>query len=175
MVRLFSKANIDSQATILDLGCGEGRNLRAIKESGYESIIAIDQSPSALDIIRNRYGLQDDQLFCCNIASGLPMLDAASIDVVVCWGLMHYLAKPIETLKEISRVLKNSGKLIISFSSDTEQRATVDAVKSYFNRDSITAILTESGFDINAIGRITDEYLLDEKIESYYWVSATKK
>ncbi|QLE86195.1 methyltransferase domain-containing protein [Shewanella sp. Scap07] len=174
VVRLVSKSSLTKQARVLDLGCGEGRNTRALHELGFGDITAIDQSPNALKLVHNLYGIATERLICTDIAAGLPMLKSNHFDLVVCWGLMHYLTKPENTLKEINRVLSDNASIVISFSSNDDKRETVDAVRNYFTQQQVESLMVASGFEITSIGKVTDQFISDNKTESYYWLRAVK-
>lgn len=174
VVRLISKSLLTAHSKVLDLGCGEGRNTRAIHELGFKDIVAVDQSENALNIVNQLYNISKKQLYCADISRGLPMFKNTHFDLVVCWGLMHYLPKPEETLQEIHRVLSDNGTVILSFSSKDERRQTVDNISNYYDRAQIETLMDSNGFNIESIGKVTDQYFTDDKIESYFWLRAKK-
>ncbi|NRD74824.1 class I SAM-dependent methyltransferase [Shewanella sp. VB17] len=174
VIRLLSKSSLTISSNVLDLGCGEGRNIRALHELGINTIVAVDQSKYALNVVNKLYGIVPEQLFCTDISHGLPMLQSSKFDLVLCWGLMHYLTKPEDTLREIHRVLADNGSAILSFSSKSDQRETVDNVCNYYEQTQIETLMQTAGFNIKSLGKITDQFISDGKIESYYWLMAVK-
>jgi SAM-dependent methyltransferase len=98
----------------IDLGCGSGRHLKLLDESGISSVTGIDNSFNALRICRENYRsylLQSDNL-------DLPIKES-SIDIAVAWGSLHYNHKkeiPRMT-DEIFRILKPGGILLATLRS----------------------------------------------------------
>ncbi|WP_417762002.1 class I SAM-dependent DNA methyltransferase [Shewanella sp.] len=172
VIRQISKLSLPHSARILDLGCGEGRNTRALLEMGYDLLDVMDQSQSALAIVTNRYRLPDEQCHCAQIPEGLVIFEDQRFDAVLCWGLTHYLDDPLPTLKAIHRVLKPGHGLVISFSAKEDKRETVDTVKRYYNKKEIEQLLHDAGFTIGISGKHTDEFYSAGKVESFYWLTA---
>ena len=104
----------------LDLGCGSGRHLALLSESGVEHCIGSDVSAHALEIAAS-FGKPLVQ--CDNRA--LPFKDGA-FDIVVCWGSLHYGDKKsfARQVGEIHRVLRPGGALFgtLRSSFDTMMR-----------------------------------------------------
>jgi SAM-dependent methyltransferase len=101
----------------VDLGCGSGRHLKLLDESGISSVTGIDNSFNALRICRENYSsflLQSDNL-------DLPIKES-SIDITVAWGSLHYNHKkelPRMT-DEIVRILKPGGILLATLRSERD-------------------------------------------------------
>ncbi|MBU1390586.1 MAG: class I SAM-dependent methyltransferase [Gammaproteobacteria bacterium] len=174
VIRQVSRLDLKSDARLLDLGCGEGRNIRALLELGFRQVYGADQSAAALEIVKSRYQLPQQQLLCGSVPDVLTPFSAQHFDMVLCWGLMHYLKQPEVTLQAISHVLKSGASLIISFNAKEERRTTVDTVKSYYDDNEIRQLIERAGLTIQSIGKVTDENFTDGRIESYYWLTARK-
>ncbi|MCL1090795.1 class I SAM-dependent methyltransferase [Shewanella profunda] len=174
VIRQISRLNLKPDALVLDLGCGEGRNIRALLELGFRQVYGVDQSISALEIVKSRYQLPQQQLLCGSVPDVLTPFSAQHFDMILCWGLMHYLKQPEVTLQAISHVLKSGANLIISFSAKEDRRKTVDTVKSYYDENEIRQLIEHAGLTIQSIGKVTDENFTDDRIESYYWLTAYK-
>jgi SAM-dependent methyltransferase len=101
--------------TVLDLGCGTGESVVVLVHKGAR-VIGIDISPELVDLARRRVQMQ---------CAGLPGpellsrsgyetgLGNASVDVVLSNALLHHLDLPT-VLKEMQRILKPGGRLIIN-------------------------------------------------------------
>lgn len=174
VARLVSKSKLTENANVLDLGCGEGRNIRLLCENGY-SITGIDQSKHALAIVKKLYNIDSCNLICSDAVEAMSSLSNDTFDLVLCWGLMHYIAETSSILNEINKVLKKGGKTIISFSSNNEKRETIDSVKKYFSQEEIENLIDSAKLKIVDIGLIENNFIKDNKIESYYWVLAEKQ
>jgi ubiquinone/menaquinone biosynthesis C-methylase UbiE len=100
----------------VDLGCGSGRHLKLLVESGISSVTGIDNSFNALRICRKNYSslLQSDNL-------DLPIKEK-SIDIAVAWGSLHYNHKRElpRMIDEIMRILNPGGVLFATLRSERD-------------------------------------------------------
>jgi predicted ATP-grasp superfamily ATP-dependent carboligase/ubiquinone/menaquinone biosynthesis C-methylase UbiE len=106
-------------ARALDVGAGAGVAATALAARGF-AVTAIDSSERMLDLIRTRSeaeGLSVETLRAD--ANALPVADA-SIDLVLALGLLPWVEDPTAVLKEISRVLRPGGAVVLS--SDNKWR-----------------------------------------------------
>jgi SAM-dependent methyltransferase len=90
----------------VDIGCGEGRLTRHLKELGHE-IIGIDASPSMVAAAR---GLDPSIDIRLADAAALP-LDDASPDLAVAFMSLHDIDAMPLAVREIARVLRPGGRL----------------------------------------------------------------
>ncbi len=91
-----------------DIGCGTGRHLRLMAESGIGTVIGVDYSVKALEVTRGLYPFP----LACAGATALPFKNEC-VDIAVAWGSLHYSRKeelPV-MLSEIRRILKRGGRL----------------------------------------------------------------
>ena len=117
MAAPFLKTVDCGRIAALDLGCGTGRHLRYLRESGVGFITGLDSSHNALRVCRDLYALP---LVRADNTS-LPFREA-SFDMVVAWGSLHYARKralPM-MLDEIVRVIKPGGVLLGTLRSDRD-------------------------------------------------------
>ena len=101
MIRLANKVSIDQKSVILDLGCGEGRNMRYFLENNF-NIIGVDQNEEALKILKNLYSVEDNKLICSSGEEALKSFSNDYFDLIVCWGLVQYIEEPNLILQEIT-------------------------------------------------------------------------
>ena len=97
--------------TVLDLGCGSGKNLVALVERGAH-VIGLDVSPELIAIAQQRLdkaGLKAIVRVGSAYETGLP---DESVDVIFCINLIHHLDIPT-MLGEMLRLLKKAGRVII--------------------------------------------------------------
>lgn len=102
-------------AQVIDLGCGAGPVVSALRQRGVD-VIGVDYAEDMLDNARTRLramGLDDSRLHQgdCRM-TGYP--DAA-FDVVVCLGVISYIEDYAEVLREIHRLLRPGGTMILSY------------------------------------------------------------
>ncbi len=97
---------------ILDLGCGNGRDLRYFEEQGMK-VTGLDISKGQLQVIRQR--ANSVPFIAQGDAASLPFTDN-NFEGTICVATLHHLPEPaqrVATLKEIHRVLKPGGLLLL--------------------------------------------------------------
>jgi SAM-dependent methyltransferase len=90
----------------IDIGCGEGRLTRHLKQLGHR-IIGIDASPSMVAAAR-----ESDQAMDLRVgdAAALPIEDA-SADLAVAFMSLHDIDPVNQAVREIARILEPGGRL----------------------------------------------------------------
>lgn len=97
---------------LLDIGCGTGAFLHAVSARHPDMEIAgVDVSPDMLAIARRR--LPEDAMLQVASADALPFPDA-SFDIVVTTNAFHFFRAPDAALREISRVLRPGGAVVVT-------------------------------------------------------------
>ena len=94
---------------ILDVGCGNGNLFTLLPDGKYE-LYGVDFSKNMIDEAKMNCKLQ--ATFSVADAESLPF-DDDSFDMIVCNASFHHYTRPDDVLKEMRRVLKPSGKLLI--------------------------------------------------------------
>jgi len=119
----------DSQAKILDVGCGTGLSGLALREKGYADLDGCDLSQGMLDKaskleIYNR-------LFTCNLNE--PPLDVkdGAYDAVTAVGVFSFGHIMPEAVEELLRITKPGGRIIIGLNDH------------YYDEGSLTKKLDE--------------------------------
>lgn len=95
---------------VLDLGCGAGLMVKAITRKGYK-VTGCDISKTLLERV-DKEGL-DFKLVYANAAKKLPFKDN-SFDLVTCSEVLEHIPANEITIREIERVLKKNGMVIIT-------------------------------------------------------------
>lgn len=171
---------------VLDLGCGSGRHLKLLKETGFNHIYGTDYSTEGLELAKN----WSPSLVQCDNRS-LPCRDE-TFNAVVAWGSLHYAMKDDTLLmvQELHRVIKQGGMLFATLRSshDTMMRrgdhlgndqwqTTLDdiagSVVSFFSEDE-TRQLFSGRFDLSlGLMERTTVGKLDEKVS--HWLVQGKR
>ena len=90
----------------LDVGCGEGRLTRDLKQRGH-NVIGIDSSPTMIAAARETDTSMDIRL--AN-ATAIPLADA-SVDLAVAFMTLHDMDAMPDVILELARVLEPGGRL----------------------------------------------------------------
>jgi 2-polyprenyl-3-methyl-5-hydroxy-6-metoxy-1,4-benzoquinol methylase len=100
---VFDKA---TRGKVLDIGCGDGDYAYNLKRMGFD-VLAAD-----MDVERFKYA---DQIVFqkCNVTEKLPFADN-SFDYILFAEVIEHLKNPYDVIKELSRILKRGGILVLS-------------------------------------------------------------
>lgn len=105
--RRLKRFKIKKSSRILDLGCGEGINILALKKMGVNNIVGLDISQLLLKEAKTK---NPDMKFVLASAEDLPFKNN-QFDIVLVSGVFHHLLNYDKALKEIWRVLDTNGYL----------------------------------------------------------------
>lgn len=115
--------NLDKGSIILDLGCGNGRNMN------YDSMITYGIDNSFYQLKQSKINTKIVQANMCNI----PFKDNI-FDAILSIASFHHLQtynERIDCLREMSRLLKPTGKILISVWSFNQPNKTKRKFKNY--------------------------------------------
>lgn len=149
------RPHIPKSAVLCDIGCGPGAQLlrdlsRYIKEG-----IGLDKKVEA-----RRFG--NIMLKNVELLEELPLPDK-SADIVTMLAVLEHLEKPVEILREVKRILKPGGQLLITVPTPPNKLVgeflayrlhLIDAAeyqdhKRYYSKELLKKHLWEAGFDIS--------------------------
>ena len=102
----------DAEATALEVGPGDGSFLPELARR-FARVVALDNSPAMLDLARahcEQTGLGNVEL---RLADALHD-DCPAADCVVLNMVLHHLAAPGEAMKQLARLVKAGGSLLIT-------------------------------------------------------------
>ena len=102
-----------SARVVLDLPCGDGRNLPPLA-AGAPILLAGDTSLNAMGIaeqVVERAGVREKVVFVKVDAFDTGLLDN-SVDGIFCWDLLGHLTNPEEALRELYRILRPGGHIV---------------------------------------------------------------
>jgi ubiquinone/menaquinone biosynthesis C-methylase UbiE len=132
------KAGIPSGAIVADVGTGTGFVLRGLLEQAGE-LTGFDESPQMLDIARSSFAGYPHVQFRQAEGQHLPAEDN-SFDAVFANMYLHHAPVPALAIVEMVRILKPSGRLVIT-DLDTHEEAWMREAMSDrwlgFERDDV--------------------------------------
>lgn len=142
-------AGLAPGARILDVGSGSGRDLRRLREAGFDAL-GVDASAELAKLAR-RYGpvLVGD-------VRDLHFDDGSFDAVLACAVLLHLpLDEARDAARELARVVRPGGQVVVTVKAG--EGTTVDSAGRFFQLFTDTELdnlLTEAGFTITS--RATD-------------------
>ena len=113
---------------VLDVACGEGYGSCLMKQWGAKEVVGVDISEEAVQNAQQLFG-QEGVTYIQHIAESLPFEDD-SFDVGVSLETIEHLDDPVAFLKELRRVVKPDGILVVSCPND---QYYADNVKDFEN------------------------------------------
>jgi ubiquinone/menaquinone biosynthesis C-methylase UbiE len=116
LLRAVQELRLPETAKILDLGCGPGFLSCDLARMGHTGV-GLDASPAMIDICRSEAAAQglciSQWTFTVGDAEALSFADE-QFDIVIAAGLIEYMPTDDKILREISRVLKPDGWVMIN-------------------------------------------------------------
>lgn len=149
---------ISPTATLLDVGCGNGMHTVRVARRCARAI-GMDASLESLAVARRASrSMPSASYFAGDVEDGLP-LASGRFDIVLCLDLLEHLHKRDLALREIRRVLRPAGVLLLAVPNrDTSwkrqlARAGLFAYsdrdhKTEYTLDELTGELARNGFEI---------------------------
>ena len=102
LLKLYQKPHV------LDIGCGKGSFLHALKNKFNTNVCGIDFDQESVDYCQHVLGID---VYLGNIAT-LENLDK-NFDVITMWHFLEHEYNPLNTLKSLHRILRSTGRLVI--------------------------------------------------------------
>lgn len=107
--RLLTELAVPREAAILDVGTSTGANLRLLKDLGYSKVTGVDSSPQAIEFCSVK-GLGPVEL---GDVCKLPFPDS-TFDIVFATDIIEHVDNDMAALQELRRVLRSSGRALIT-------------------------------------------------------------
>ena len=141
-----------SKGDLLDIGCGAGFFLNSAKERGW-NCHGLEILPEYIKYAKENFALEN--IRCESLDEPLTY-DENTFDVVTLWDLIEHLRNPIKSLKQINRVMKPGGLLVMwtpnvknaIFLKEKWIGYTTLPHLYFFSGDSLNNILGKVGFKI---------------------------
>lgn len=156
---------IEPGEKILDVGCGEGvlvpYLLDRLGPSGF--VVELDNS---LEMLKGAARKSARQIQC--VWAGvetLPLVDA-DFDRVICFASFPHFANPVKALKQIHRVLKSAGTLVIAHLLSRDEIARHHAKSTVVLGDELPEeaamreLMTQTSFCVRRLEDRPGRYLL---------------
>ena len=174
---------ITKDASVLDVGCGNGRSIFDILPKT-KNVTGIDHDNKAVADAKNNFSKYSSIKIIKADAAQLPF-DSEEFDFVICMiTFANFADKKFKALEEMRSVLKDSGKIIISVFSENalEERMRVyktsgvkikevkngtvifdeslgDSISEQFTKEQLENIFSRSNLKIENITKVNIAYL----------------
>jgi len=127
LLELFERY-VSSVDRCVDVGCGDGGTSGVWLREHSAGYVGVDVSEAAVEMARDR-GLDAR---CIEDAAALPF-DNSSFDVAVCVEVLEHLFQPQLAVREIHRVLRPDGRLILTVPNVAHWRIRLDGLLGRWN------------------------------------------
>jgi tellurite methyltransferase len=160
------RGRITPEMTVLDAGCGGGRNLVYLLRSGND-VLGVDEDPAAIDAVRRLVGELAPRLapenFRVEPVEAMTFSDAVA-DVVVSSAVLHFARDEDQfwaMLREMWRVLRPGGMLFCRLASTIgmEGRFRHIAGRRFELLDGAERFLVDEPMLVDATARLGGELL----------------
>lgn len=141
------------RSRVLDVGCGTGELLRRLRAKYTDAFLAgLDPVPEMLAVAAHKLSGKED--LRVGYADSLPW-PSGSFDVVVSCNMFHYISHPVDALREMARVLRPGGVVVLTDWCDDYLacricnlylRLTNRAFYKTYQQAQCLALLREAGF-----------------------------
>lgn len=138
---------------LIDIGCGTGANLPMLREAvgPKGAVFGLDFSPLALQWARTEGGIEGGQIHLSQgDALSLPLRDNCA-DIVTMLDVLEHLSDDGTALREVRRILKPGGALILSVPAYQHLWSAHDEALHHFRRyekSSLNRVLNRAGFQV---------------------------
>lgn len=114
MIRYLFAVHFAKGKTVLDVGCGEGYGSNLLSSHGKaKKVFGIDIDPASIKHAKKHY-VSKSVHYAVDSAETLSTIKDKSIDLVVCFELIEHIKDQKACFKNIKRVLKKGGVMIVS-------------------------------------------------------------
>jgi len=110
--KAFFIAGVQKGEIAADIGAGTGFVTEGLIREGLQ-VIAVDQSEAMLEEMKRKFASIEGIDYRLGEAEKLPILDEA-VDYAFANMYLHHVVSPQKAIKEMVRILKSGGKLVIT-------------------------------------------------------------
>jgi ubiquinone/menaquinone biosynthesis C-methylase UbiE len=151
---------ISEEDTVLNIGCGDG--VQAIVYEGkFKKMVGVDLNKDRLEVaekLTSAYGIRNFSSLCANVED-IPIDE--KYNKIIAIDIIEHVINPEKVLESVSRLLKDDGKLLITFP------VLHDKWENFF-RFVGRKILRRKGKTIRLEGWDPDEHQYDFSLKDWF-------
>lgn len=169
-LNFYNHLRVPLDASIIEVGCGNGRYLAHLKELGFTNLVGIDLSETQLAFARNE--LELDCVFQAEANEWMKSKHEC-YDVIFCLDVLEHLelSDLIELTKSFSCALKPGGKIIVQVPNSLSPFSPIfhgDLThKRAFTKSSLRQLFLHQGF--------SQVNVYESKIANSSWTSKARQ
>ncbi len=110
--KAYCLANVKEGELAADIGAGTGFVSEGLLNKGLK-VIAVDRSEEMLEQMKNKFGTDSGIEYRQGEAECLP-IENNNVDYAMANMYLHHVEDPLTAIKEMTRILKPGGKLVIT-------------------------------------------------------------
>ena len=152
----FELLHLDDAATVLDIGCADGKGLMSLREdyghSGNLIGVDIDADLFYVNTVVPRIHNLEPVNFVVASAESLPLADN-SVDASLAMFMLYHVPRPEVAISELARVTKPDGDIVIATSgkgNKPKHRQFEQAIADYLDIDPPPIFSEKFDFDVAA-------------------------
>lgn len=121
-------ANVSQTDSVIDVGCGEGYMLSLLPKA--KKIVGLDISRVALN--RAKKYLQDRKEIELVLGDAKSLrFEDNSFDIAICSETLEHVPNPRALIKELHRILKQNGNLVVSIPDESRIKQIMRIIKFF--------------------------------------------
>lgn len=167
------------RGTLVEIGCGTGFLLRKFHDDGWD-VLGVEPDEGLCDFVENRQQLRaiPTTLEDAEIPDG-------SVDVVVMLHVIEHLADPFSTMREVSRILKPGGHLVIetprydslafALFGRRERSISCDGHVYFFTTKTLQRLCEKAGFRVCQLRLVGRSLSLRRVVWNFIIMSKSKR
>lgn len=156
LVRYKAAQNIVKGKTVLDVACGSGYGTKLLAKTS-KNVIGIDIDKDTIEFAKKNYGAKNID-YLVGDCTDMPLEDA-SFDAVVTFETIEHIKDYNKFIKEIKRVLKPDGLVIISTPNSLEFTPGNHFHLHEFKYQELIDILKQDFNNIDSYFQSTSKYV----------------
>jgi ubiquinone/menaquinone biosynthesis C-methylase UbiE len=153
----YLRKNINKDAKVLDIGCGEGRNILSIVDIT-ENITGLDIDQKAVEDTKKNLASYPKINVILGDVTQIPFEDKTFDVVIFSMTLVNLDTQKENALSEIKRVAKDDAKIIISVYSE---KATDERMNMYY-QINLPIVSEKNGKFIFGIDVVSEQFSIEE-------------